>query len=659
MKSDFYRHRRWCIALSLALSMGAAGGLTTVSTAPAQAANVGTTAQQPLAPAPGQETSQPSSGSTPSAEPTTPGASPSQPVAPAPSESAAPGQPNPGQPNPGQPSPSQPNPAQPSPGNPSPGNPSPDQPADPSQPADPQPNPGQQPGAKPSAPAASATPTGPATKSPGSAAITPPRTDLPNIPDADPKGYWLKDPKGWWWRNSDGTWPKSQWLRVQGTVYYFKADGYLASGWLKLGRDWYFLSGSGARVTGWITVSGRRYYLDPATGVMLQGQINLSGKYYYFYGLTGDMATGWTKHNGVWHYYDKSTGAAVLGWLKDGGKWYYLNPSTTVMHVGPLKVGSKEYFMQSSGAAYIGWLKVGGTWHLYGSDGARVTSGWVKDGSDWYYFNPATGNYVTGNTVINGTTYRFLPSGKWIGYTAPGGYLQPSQSITSLGSQTNTLTYGMNGVKVRIVQQRLGLWYSTKLASVDGAFQTAVRSFQRRMGLSQTGVVDKTTWDAMQTGYSWYVDQYQAAPVSISATRSERIEAMIGYAYNQRGSSYTWGGAGPYGLGYDCSGLTLQALYHAGMDPQPINVVKHGWPSYRTSQELYKYSKFQHVPLSARQRGDLIFYTTDGVVTHVAIYLGDDQVIHTDWMGRPARIEHITVSYGWGNIASQVVRPFP
>ena len=100
MKSDFYRHRRWCIALSLALSMGAAGGLTTVSTTPAQAANVGTTAHQPLAPALGQETSQPSSGetspTTPSAEPTTPATSPSQPAAPAPSESADPGRPSPG-----------------------------------------------------------------------------------------------------------------------------------------------------------------------------------------------------------------------------------------------------------------------------------------------------------------------------------------------------------------------------------------------------------------------------------------------------------------------------------------------------------------------------------------------------------------------------------
>ena len=73
----------------------------------------------------------------------------------------------------------------------------------------------------------------------------------------------------------------------------------------------------------------------------------------------------------------------------------------------------------------------------------------------------------------------------------------------------------------------------------------------------------------------------------------------------------------------------------------------------------YQYERGTKISPNEIQRGDLIFYTTDGVVTHVAIYLGDDQVIHTDWMGRPARIEHITVSYGWGNIASQVVRPFP
>ena len=49
----------------------------------------------------------------------------------------------------------------------------------------------------------------------------------------------------------------------------------------------------------------------------------------------------------------------------------------------------------------------------------------------------------------------------------------------------------------------------------------------------------------MDTGYPWTVDQYQATPLPLTATRSERIEAMIGYAWNQTGSSYTWGGQAP------------------------------------------------------------------------------------------------------------------
>ena len=266
---------------------------------------------------------------------------------------------------------------------------------------------------------------------------------------------------------------------------------------------------------------------------------------------------------------------------------------------------------------------------------------------------------ATGTLTIGGSTYHFTSTGVWIGYQAPAGYLQPVSQTTSLGWATNDLTWGMNGVKVRIVQQRLGLWYSTKLASVDASFQNAVRNFQRRVGLPQTGVVDQSTWNALDTGYSWWVDQYQATPVSLSATRSERIEAMIGYARDQLGSSYTWGGAGPYNLGFDCSGLSLQSLYRAGLAPQPIDVYKHAWPAYRTSQELYDHPGLMHVPLSQRQRGDLIFYTSEGVVTHVAIYLGDDQVIHTDWMGRPARVQHITVGYGWENMTGYVVRPFP
>ena len=262
--------------------------------------------------------------------------------------------------------------------------------------------------------------------------------------------------------------------------------------------------------------------------------------------------------------------------------------------------------------------------------------------------------------TIDGKWYNFLSSGQWVNYQAPAGYLQPTMSIQSLGWATNTLTYGMNGVKVRIVQQRLGIWHPMKLASVDSGFMSAVRNFQRRAGLPQTGVVDERTWNAMGTGYSWYVDQYQVAPtVSLSASRSEHIEAMISYALAQVGSPYTWGGAGPYNLGFDCSGLVLQALHAGGLDPQPINVHKHAWPAYRTSQELYNYSGFQYLPLSQRQRGDLIFYTSGGVVTHVSLYLGNERVVHTDWMGNPARVDSVWTSYGYYNTAPWVIRPFP
>ena len=413
--------------------------------------------------------------------------------------------------------------------------------------------------------------------------------------DETGRGTWMRDSVGWWWRRADGTYPASQWVRIGGARYFFYDSGYMATGWLRDGADWFFLAPSGALVGGWLRDGGSWYYLDPASGVMRTGMTGVDGTWYYL-GSSGAMRTGWERLADGWHYF-ASNGAQMGGWLRDGGQWYYLDPDTGVMRTAPLE--------------------------------------------------------------LNGRRYEFDASGAWRGYEAPAGYLQPTDHITGLGDATNTLTWGMNGTKVRIVQVRLGLWHANKLASVDAPFVAAVKNFQQRAGLPVTGVVDKATWDAMDTGYPWTVDQYQATPLPLTATRSERVEAMIGYAWNQTGSSYTWGGAGPYDQGFDCSGLVLQSLYAAGLDPQPIDVIKHAWPSYRTSQELYAYPRFQHVPLAQRQRGDLIFYTTSGTVTHVAIYLGDDMIVHTDWMGRPARMQYITAGYGWERMTPDVVRPLP
>ena len=422
-------------------------------------------------------------------------------------------------------------------------------------------------------------------------------TEAPTMtaPDETGRGAWVRDSIGWWWRRADGTYPASQWVAIGGSRYYFNANGYMATGWVRDGNDWFYLA---------------------------------------------------------------SSGTLLGGWVNDGGSWYYLDPTSGVMHTGMTGVDGTWYYMDSSGAMRTGWVSLADGWHFFASSGAQM-GGWLHDGGQWYYLDPNTGVMRTQPLEVGGRRYEFDASGAWRGYEAPAGYLQPTDHITGLGDATNTLTWGMNGTKVRIAQVRLGLWHSNKLASVDAPFVAAVKNFQQRAGLPVTGVVDKATWDAMDTGYPWTVDQYQATPLPLTATRNERVEAMIGYAWNQTGSSYTWGGAGPYDQGFDCSGLVLQSLYVAGLDPQPINVIKHAWPSYRTSQELYAYPYFQHVPLAQRQRGDLIFYTTSGTVTHVAIYLGDDLIVHTDWMGRPARMQHITAGYGWDRMTSDVVRPLP
>ncbi|MDO5678314.1 MAG: NlpC/P60 family protein [Propionibacteriaceae bacterium] len=192
------------------------------------------------------------------------------------------------------------------------------------------------------------------------------------------------------------------------------------------------------------------------------------------------------------------------------------------------------------------------------------------------------------------------------------------------------LMLGWNGTRVGLVQRKLGIIRKGSDQTYDAVTRDAVLKFQRDNGLEVDGVVGPITWKAMDLGYPFDIDAFQEQPVlGLEAGREDRIEQMIKYALKQEGSPYSWGGAGPYELGYDCSGLVLQAMYTAGRDPQPINVVHHAEPTYRTSGELYRHPAIQTLDLAERQRGDLLFWTNanTGRINHVSIYLGDNQMM--------------------------------
>jgi cell wall-associated NlpC family hydrolase len=102
-----------------------------------------------------------------------------------------------------------------------------------------------------------------------------------------------------------------------------------------------------------------------------------------------------------------------------------------------------------------------------------------------------------------------------------------------------------------------------------------------------------------------------------------RAALALTAARSALGRPYVWGANGP--SGFDCSGLMQWAYAHAGIQLP------------RTSQE----QRFagRRVPLSQARPGDLVVYRSDA--SHVAMYVGNGQVIHAPYPGAAVRYDPV------------------
>jgi cell wall-associated NlpC family hydrolase len=130
---------------------------------------------------------------------------------------------------------------------------------------------------------------------------------------------------------------------------------------------------------------------------------------------------------------------------------------------------------------------------------------------------------------------------------------------------------------------------------------------------------------------------YYTSPVLVNnvSTRSDHVEAMIKTAYKYLGDPYVVCRSGAPGEGLDCSGLVMQACYGAGVDLWPVSPYRHRDPAYEyESRNIATMDTLKTVKYSERKRGDLIFFcNSSGIVIHVAIYLGNDRIIHSTSVG--------------------------
>jgi cell wall-associated NlpC family hydrolase len=109
-------------------------------------------------------------------------------------------------------------------------------------------------------------------------------------------------------------------------------------------------------------------------------------------------------------------------------------------------------------------------------------------------------------------------------------------------------------------------------------------------------------------------------------TRTQ-AEQAVAFAYNQLGCPYVFGGTGPCGSGFDCSGLTMSAWTSAGVSIP------------RTS---YGQATLPAVSLSALQPGDILEFAGD---SHVGIYVGGGMLIDAPQPGM--NVEKVSLSSSW------------
>jgi cell wall-associated NlpC family hydrolase len=197
--------------------------------------------------------------------------------------------------------------------------------------------------------------------------------------------------------------------------------------------------------------------------------------------------------------------------------------------------------------------------------------------------------------------------------------------------------------------------------AVDEYFRCTADNVNLRAGAGTSyaivGSAEKNTSYAIigKTG-NWYKTYYRgkiayfyaeyAAVFSIEQSENERVEEVLDYAYATIGVPYVYGavrlhdGKGNFLKGFtaqkfDCSSLVQYAFYYGADELLDVT----------TRTQFVQGEKIKKSELS---RGDCMYFTNDerrnrtGIerVGHVAIYLGNDYILHT--ASDYARIEKMT-----------------
>ena len=114
-----------------------------------------------------------------------------------------------------------------------------------------------------------------------------------------------------------------------------------------------------------------------------------------------------------------------------------------------------------------------------------------------------------------------------------------------------------------------------------------------------------------------------------AALSTNKANKVVSTGKKYIGTPYRYGGTTP--KGFDCSGFVGYTFKKATGKKLP-----------RSSTSLYK--KGKKIAKSKLKKGDLVFFNTSGKgISHVAIYIGSNKVIHS--VSKGVKIDKLSSSY--------------
>ena len=324
---------------------------------------------------------------------------------------------------------------------------------------------------------------------------------------------WVNNGK-WLYRYGDGTYAQNKFEVINGSTYYFDADGYMVTGWSTVESNWYYFNASGCMVTNaWVGnyylgsdgVMARNTWIDnvyvDASGLRQQNGWIYNGRWWYRYGDGSYPCSKFDVINGSTYYFDDA-GYMVTGWKSIESNWYYFNASgcmVTNAWVGNYYLGSDgvmatktwigSYYVDENGLwSPSKWVKQNNKWRYRYGDGTYATNKFEKISGSTYYFD-VDGNMVIGWQEIDSNWYCFNASGCMVTNTWVGDYYLDFDGKMAISQWINDRYVGQDGA-----------WDKSKELYVMEQDSLGTRFVNQR-----TLEYEKDGWIKIKSG-SYYVD---------------------------------------------------------------------------------------------------------------------------------------------------------